>query len=231
MQPKTNIKKPDRIILFEVGLIVALLFVNWALNLQYLTNAIVVVDPGKDPRAETGYLLGAIVEPIIEKEPEPKQKIEEASVFDIRAIIKQVDNLFDVKDQKIAEPSFAPPGPIAPIVVKERIDSSTIVHDFVDKMPTFPGGENELRKFIVQNFDIPDIVYDYGNEFKLNVEFLIDKNGEVSDFKILNCSRSGFGLETEAKRIYTKMPKWEPGINSGKKVKVRLRQPIKIQIY
>jgi len=230
MQPKTNIKKPDRIILFEVGLIVALLFVNWALNLQYKTDIACHFPTEDDILYDSAYIYTPFIEPIEKPDP-PKQKIEEASVFDIRAIIKQVDNLFDVKDQKIVEPSFAPPGLIAPIVVKERIDSSTIVHDFVDKMPTFPGGENELRKFIVQNFDIPDIVYDYGNEFKINVEFVIDKNGEVSDFKILNCSRPGFGLETEAKRIYTKMPKWEPGVNSGKKVKVRLRQPIKIQIY
>lgn len=232
MQPKTNRKRPDRIILFEIGVICALLFVNYMLNFQYSIDNNPLPPEPENPFTEITYVMGEIIEPQVKEEPQPKkEEIIEANVFDIRAIIKQVDDLFDTKEEIIAPPSFTPPGPITPFVVKERIDSSTIVHDFVDRMPSFPGGERELIRYIVDHFQIPDRVYDYGDDVKLNVEFVIDQNGEVSDFKILSCSQPGFGLEREAKRIYTKMPKWDPGVNSGQNVKVRLRQPIKIQIY
>lgn len=233
MQPKTNRKRPDRIILFEIGLIAALLFVHYMLNFEYrvdLSNPY-TQDPSWDE--ETAYVLGEIIEPQPEIEPEPpkRKEIIEASIFDPRALIKEIDELFETKDEIIAPPSFTPPGPIGPIIVKERIDSSSIVHDFVDRMPEFPGGEIELRKFIVNNFDIPEAMYDYGEDVQVVVEFVIDQKGKLSDFKILNCSKKGFGLEREARETYEAMPTWEPGLNNGKQVKVRLRQPIKIQIH
>jgi hypothetical protein len=231
MQPKTNRTRPDRIILFEIGTIIALLFVNYMLNFQYSVAPAEPPQTQDDPYAEKPYVMTPFIEPKVIVEPKPlKSEIIEASIFDPIALIKQVDDLFNTPDQIMAPPSFTPPGPIAPFVVKERIDSSLIVHDFPDQMPEYPGGEGELIKYIVSHFDIPDPLFELGIDVKLDVEFVIDQSGEVTDFKILNCSRPGFGLEGEAKRVYTKMPKWKPGTNHGNQVKVRLHQPIKIQI-
>jgi len=231
MQSKTNIKKPDRIILLEVGLILALLFVNWALNLQYRTNLPEVTIEKPDPRADDPYVLGAIIEPppIIKPEP-PKREIIEASVFNPTAIIKKMDDLFESKDEIIAPTKLPGPGLMKQIVVNPVVEPSNEVITFADKMPEFPGGEEALNEFIIRNFDIPDRLYDFANDVTVVVEFIIDENGNVIDIQILSCNRPGFGVEREAKSIYAKMPKWEAGVNNGTTAKVRMKQPIKIQI-
>jgi protein TonB len=231
MQPKTNRTRPDRIILFEIGSILALLFVNYMLNFQYGVASAEPPKTQENPFTEKPYVLGPLVEPKTITEPKPqKTELIKASVFDARALIKQVDEFFKAQDQIIAPPSFTPPAPMALFITQERIDSSSIVHDFSDQMPEFPGGERELIKYIVSQFDIPDPLFEFGNNVKLDVEFVVDQYGDISDFKILNCTRPGFGLEDEAKRVYTKMPKWTPGTNRGRHVNVRLRQPIQIQL-
>ncbi len=55
MHPKTNVKKPDRVVLFEVGIILALLFVNYALNISYSTKT-VIGDPPIDIFDDTVYV-------------------------------------------------------------------------------------------------------------------------------------------------------------------------------
>ena len=74
------------------------------------------------------------------------------------------------------------------------------------------------------------MVYEFTDKVSLVVEFTISKSGQVSDFKILQCSYPGLGTEKAAKDLYLKMPKWEAGVNKGHKTNVRLTQPIQIQI-
>ena len=231
MQAKTNIKKPDRIILFEIGVILALLFVNWALNFQYSTNTVTDYDTPETLLYDSAYTYNPPSEPelIIEPDP-PKPQLSEASIFNPIAIIRQVDDIFKTRDEIIAP--ITPPGPglIKPIVVNPVAKPSNEVITFADKMPEFPGGEEALNKFIVDHFDIPNPLYEFAEDVTVVVEFIIDKNGEVTDIKILRCDRPGFGVESEAKSIYANMPKWEAGMNNGQKARVRMRQPIKIQI-
>ena len=231
MQSKTNIKKPDRIILLEVGLILALLFVNWALNLQYRTEPICVLDPPQHLLYDSAFRYTPFIEPKPIDEPEPaKTKPVEAAIFNPTAIIKHIDNLFDTKTEIIAPPKLPGPGIMKQIVVNPVVEPSNEVITFADKMPKFPGGEEALNEFIIRNFDIPDRLYDFASDVTVVVEFIIDENGNVIDIQILSCNRPGFGVEREAKSIYTKMPKWEAGVNNGSTAKVRMRQPIKIQI-
>jgi hypothetical protein len=230
MQSKTNRKKPDRIILLEIGLILSLLFVNWALNLQYRSNLPTVTIEKSDPRADDPFVLGNIAEPPPILKP-PKREITEASVFNPTAIIKKMDNLFESKDEIIAPTKLPGPGLMKQIVVNPVTKPSTEVLIFVDKMPEFPGGEEALNEFIIANFDIPEQLYEFAKDVTIVMEFVIDENGNVIDVQIVSCNRPGFGVEREAKSIYTNMPKWAAGVNNGAKAKVRMRQPIKIQIY
>ncbi|MDA8885985.1 energy transducer TonB [Bacteroidia bacterium] len=231
MQNKTNRTCPDRIILFEIGIILALLFVNFGLNITYGSDAILDSSSESDDDGEW-YVMGAIEEPPKETPVEEKRekKVELASIFDPTALIKQVENIFDVKEAIIAPDIIGKLGPISPIVVKQRIDSSTKIVDFPDIQAEFPGGERALNKYIVDNLVIPDIVLEIGEDVNIIVEFVVDKRGNLSDFKVLKNSNPGLGTEREAKKLYMNMPKWTPGKNQGKPANVRLRQPIKIRI-
>ena len=231
MQPKTNVKKPDRIILFEVGIILALLFVNYALNISYSTKT-VIVDPPIDIFDDTVYVYTP-PQPYTPPEyqpPKPVTKIEQQASFDPLSIIKTFTDLFEPKETVIALPTLPVVGKMATIVATPAPDTSNKVEYFVDQMPEFPGGENALNKYIRDNFDIPNMVYEFTDKVSLVVEFTISKSGQVSDFKILQCSYPGLGTEKAAKDLYLKMPKWEAGVNKGHKTNVRLTQPIQIQI-
>jgi protein TonB len=229
MQKKSNRTRPDRIILFEVGIIVALFFVNYTLGITY-GSGIIMDDPIVDT-SDPVYTLGTFEDPEI-KEPE-KQKVKEvASIFDPIAVIKPIiDDLFKPKVSIIAPPTLPKVGAIKPIVVKPRIDTTNKIVDFPEINPTFPGGEKAMFKYILDNYNIPDIVYQTTDQVKLVVEFVIGKDGQLSDFKILKSSNPGLGTEREAKRVYTKMPAWTPGKNNGRNTSVRLRQPLIINVY
>ena len=153
MQPKTNVKKPDRIILFEVGIILALLFVNYALNISYSTKT-VIVDPPIDIFDDTVYVYTP-PQPYMPPEyqpPKPVTKIEQQASFDPLSIIKTFTNLFEPKETVIALPTLPVVGKMATIVATPAPDTSNKVEYFVDQMPEFPGGENALNKYIRDNF-------------------------------------------------------------------------------
>ena len=231
MQPKSNVKKPDRIILFEVGIILALLFVNYALNISYSTK-IVTVEPPIDIFDEPMYVYTPPKPYTPPKEQPPKRvaKPQQQASFDPLSIIKTFTDLFEPKETVIALPTLPVVGKMATIVATPAPDTSNKVEYFVNQMPEFPGGENALNKYIRDNFDIPNMVYEFTDKVSLVVEFTISKSGQVSDFKILKCSYPGLGTEKAAKDLYLKMPKWEAGVNKGHKTNVRLTQPIQIQI-
>ena len=231
MQKKTNIKQPDRIILLEIGVILALLFVNFMLNIQYGAREI-----SSDTEIESGDIWEILSH--TETQPEepqkkelPKQKIQKAIVFDPSALIKQVDDLFKI-DEQITKPNI-PAGLtfIKPLLIKSSPDTSNRIIDFPDKRPEFPGGEDALRKYIVDNFRIPNIVMETQDKVQMVVEFVINKNGQVSDFKVITNSFPNFQTENAAEQLYKEMPLWVPGSNRGGPVNVRLRQPIKISIH
>jgi hypothetical protein len=230
MESKSNVKKPDRIILFEVGIIVALFFVNYVLNLSYKSH-FVVNDDDERIWQDSTYRYIEPEQQRSKKELKPeKQVVSKAEYFNPTAIIIPISDLFKTIETVIMPSSALLPGKIGPIVIAPIVDSSTIVFTNAEVLPQFPGGPNALNRFIIDNFYIPQELYDYAKEVNLNMEFIIDNDGKVIDVKVISCSSPGVGAEREAKRVYNKMPTWSPGQSGGKAVKVRLTQPVKIKI-
>lgn len=231
MQKKTNVKKPDRVILFEIGIIVALLFVNLMLNIEYKTRTLLEIQPES---ADDSWEIQShkAIEITEDKEVKPKKsKIEEAIIFDPSAIIKQVDDLFKTPDLQLKPKLPAGLKLIKPLIVKAGPDTSSKVDDFPEIRPEFPGGETALRKYIASNFNVPDIVMETQNEVKMIVEFIINKKGEVYDFKVLNNSFPNKLTENAAANLYDNMPLWKPGQNKNGVTNTRMRQPIRIVIH
>ncbi len=233
MPVKTHRKNLDRFILFEVGIIFALLFVNYALNISYgepttsFYNDENVLD-------ETPFQL--VME---EDKPIPKQKeeskpkkqdnIQAAHIFNPQSLVLQIDDLFKLQT-KPSKSSLPQIKNIAPIVVTPRLDTTTIVRDWADIMPEFPGGDEALNAYIIDQFTIPDIIYEVANTVEVVVEFIVNEQGEIENIRILQCSKPGLGIEEETQHIYKNMPKWFPGKSNGRPTKVRMKQPIKINI-
>lgn len=93
----------------------------------------------------------------------------------------------------------------------------------IEVKPTFPGGINEFYQYIGKNFRTPKVE---GLQGKVYVTFIIEKDGSVTDIKILR--DIGYGTGEEAVRVLKECPKWNPGIQKGKPVRVLYSLPITI---
>lgn len=95
----------------------------------------------------------------------------------------------------------------------------------VEKAPQFPDGIKGFFKYIGSNFIIPDDKNFKGG--KIFVTFTIEKDGSVTDIKVIkDC---GFGTGEEAKRVLSLSPKWKPGEQKGIPVRVQYSLPITLQ--
>ncbi|MEN2414214.1 M56 family metallopeptidase [Flavobacterium mesophilum] len=95
----------------------------------------------------------------------------------------------------------------------------------IEKQPEYPEGTLAFYKFIGRTFKVPA---EAGKiEGKLYLEFMVEKDGSLSEFKVVK--DLGFGLGDEAIRVLKLSPKWNPGIQDGKPVRVLYKLPITIQ--
>jgi len=112
---------------------------------------------------------------------------------------------------------------IVDIKVEEKVVVDEIF-DVVEEQPEYPGGTQELYNFIGKNFKYPEMARAANVQGKVYVSFVVGKDGSIEDVKILR--GLGSGLDEEASRVVKMMPKWTPGKQRGKNVKVRYNLPI-----
>jgi TonB family protein len=105
----------------------------------------------------------------------------------------------------------------------------TGVYEMTEVRPSFPGGQSALENYITNHIEYPQMAVDDNKEGTVNVQFIVDENGNVSNAKVLG-TELGDGLGDEAVRVISKMPKWEPGKVKGKTVKTRLTLPVTYKI-
>jgi len=110
------------------------------------------------------------------------------------------------------------------INIKDLSDEE--VFFIVEDMPTFKGGkpEVEFRKYIAQNLHYPDSAAVHGISGRVIIQFAVDQEGDVINPKVVR-SVDPY-LDAEAIRVISTSPKWEPGMQRGKKVIVLFTFPI-----
>ena len=94
----------------------------------------------------------------------------------------------------------------------------------VESAPEFPGGMSELMKFLQKNIKYPTVAQQAGVQGKVIVEFVVKKDGNVSDIKVIRSVNPE--LDAEAMRVISIMPKWKPGEQRGKAVDAKYEMPI-----
>ncbi len=99
------------------------------------------------------------------------------------------------------------------------------VYTKAEVMPVYPGNDQGLSDYIAGNIVYPDQAIENNIEGTVNVEFVVDDKGTISDVKTIG-NKLGYGLEEEAVNVINKLPKWAPGKVKGKNVKTRLTIPI-----
>lgn len=117
-------------------------------------------------------------------------------------------------------------------LAKENIsggDSNAIVGtDGVDEYPEFTGGMKAFAKYMERNLRYPSQAQDDGVQGKVFVSFVVEKDGSITDVKILR--GIGYGCDEEAMKVIKKSPLWKPGKNKGIPVRVRYNMPINFNL-
>lgn len=97
---------------------------------------------------------------------------------------------------------------------------------YLEKQPSFPGGIKNFLNYVAKNFRPAD---DLESTIKVTVSFIVEKDGTLSNIKVIK--DPGFGMGDEAIRVLKSLKeKWEPGVKDGQKVRTTYNLPIAIQI-
>ena len=98
------------------------------------------------------------------------------------------------------------------------------IFQVVEEQPMFPGGMEEMMKFLQQNTKYPKEAQDKGIQGRVIVQFVVNKDGSISDTKVLKAVDPQ--LDAEALRVVNAMPNWTPGKNKGEPVRTYFTIPV-----
>ena len=168
--------------------------------------------------------------PVIEEVPEEEIEEEEEPEF--------VDQSIEEEEEVVQEkPEPAPPPPPPPPPPPKVEEIFKVVED----MPTFPGCEDvsnkaerkqcadkKMLEFIYKNIKYPAIARENGVEGMVVIQFVVEKDGSISQPKIARDIGAQCG--DEAMRIVKQMPKWNPGKQRGRAVKVQFNLPVRFKL-
>ena len=102
------------------------------------------------------------------------------------------------------------------------------VFDVVEKMPEFPGGQQELMNFLMKNIKYPKEATDKGTQGRVVVQFVVNKDGSVVEPTVVKSVSPE--LDQEALRVVKMMPKWQPGKQNGEVVRVKYTIPVSFRL-
>ena len=219
-----NTKKNERMrfVYFQLGLLIS--FSLTFLAFEWTTYYSVKKLPGTKVIDEVIETILPPVNPEVEK---PIVKTEPTISKNVDVIII-VDKVPEKPSEKQKEEPYEAPkfdekwAPVEPIV----IDPDPI--DFPDEMPQFEGGESEMFKYLSKNMKYPKVDLQLERQGTVFVEFVVGKNGEITEVKILRGVSET--IDAEAVRVIQSMPNWLPGKQKGRAVKVRYKMPLTFKI-
>ena len=211
--------------LLEIGLVAALL-IMWGV-FEYSS---------KVERAEDFGPLEVIAD---EEELAPVTRQEELQLppppppqQTVADIIEIVDDKVEVNDDFMSteadENTTVEIQEVVEVAQEEEVVEEPQVFFIVEDMPEFPGGELALRKYIAENVRYPEMAKENDIQGTVYVRFVVDTDGSVKNVEVIRGVDQL--LDKEAIRVVQSLPKWKPGKQRGKAVKVSHSVPIKFQL-
>ena len=110
----------------------------------------------------------------------------------------------------------------------EVVDVEEEIIDFPDVEATFPGGAAAMQRWIADNVKYPQTAIEMNEQGRVYLSFVVEPNGSITNISIERGVSSD--LDSEAKRLLRKMPKWKAGEARGRKARTRCRLPINFQL-
>ena len=206
--PQVNLERKKGLFL-QIGLVVSLLLVLGAFEYKSYEKS--------------AYNLGQLNLDDLEEEiiPITKQEIKPPpppppppEVIEIVEDEVEIENEIEIEDTESDEDEV--------IEIEEDDDEEFFM--VVENMPEFPGGDLGLMQYIQKNVKYPPIAKEYNITGKVYVSFIVDRSGSVTNVKVVRGVDKN--LDAEAVRVVKSLPKYKPGKQRGKAVRVMFTIPI-----
>lgn len=168
--------------------------------------------------------------PITEQE-EPKQAPPPPEAPKVEEVLQIADNDANVEETTIQsneDKGQAVEIKYVPEVVEEEEVEEQQIFQVVEEMPEFPGGMAECLKFLAKNIKYPTIAQENGVQGRVIVQFVVNQDGSIVDPVVVR-SVDPY-LDKEALRVIKMMPKWKPGKQRGKAVRVKYTVPVTFKL-
>lgn len=128
------------------------------------------------------------------------------------------DNLVSSAGEDNFLPTMTPLREESKATSSTSLEAGNKIMDFAETMPSFPGGSRKLNEFVGRTVEYPGLAQENGIEGKVHVRFVVEKDGSLSQPKVVK--GLGYGCDEEALRLIRQMPRWNPGITAGEAARV-----------
>ncbi len=217
--PKANLEN-KKLTFILIGLIISLA-VAWAV--------FEIKSYDKREIADIGRTVEVVEEEMVEitkqeQKPQPVEVPKQTTQIQVVEDDVEVDDVeinAEVDQNEVIEEY------VAPEVEEEEIVEAEIF-TVVEEMPEFPGGMAKLAEYLGKNIKYPQLARESGIQGRVFINFVVENDGSVTNVKVMRSL--GGGCDEEAIRVVKSMPKWKPGKQRGKPVRVSYNLPVNFKL-
>ena len=224
--PKASLEN-KRLLFTEIGFVLALLGVLFAFNYSSKEKQVTTLE------AETAVVEVEDMVPITQETPPPPEAAPKIPILSdqidvVDDNIKVDDNMFqNLEDDANSGVEIMDYIESAP--EEETVEEEAIPFQLVEEKPSFNGGDaNEFSKWVNSKLVYPEIAKENGVQGRVTLQFTVNADGTVSNVRVLRGVDSS--LDKEAVRVVSSSPKWKPGKQRDRAVKVTYTFPVIFQL-
>ena len=219
--PKANLEN-KKLMFIQIGMIISLL-VAW-LAFEHKSYDKREIDPSLLNREVVLDEEMVEITKQEEQKPQPVEMPKQTTQLEIVQDDVEVEDIeinADVDQNEVIEE-------YVPVEVEEEDVQEQEIFQIVEEMPAYPGGDQKLMEYVAKNIKYPQIARETGIQGRVFVGFVVEPDGSVSNVKVLR--GIGGGCDEEAMRVVKNMPKWKPGKQRGKAVRVSYMLPVNFKL-
>jgi periplasmic protein TonB len=217
--PKADLNRTTGLF-FNVGLVLSLLIVIFAFEKKVYDDGSLV-----DLNAQTEEFEDLMDIPQTQQPPPPPPKKIQPEIIEVPDEEEIEDEIEIDLDVEMTESTVIEEVVFDDAPAEEEVDE---IFTIVEDQPTPEGGMAAFYQFVQKNLKYPAQARRMGIEGKVFVQFVVDKDGSLTEVKAVK--GIGAGCDEEAVRVIEGAPKWKPGKQRGRSVKVRMILPITFKL-
>ena len=219
--PKANLEN-KKLMFIQIGMVISLL-IAW-LAFEHKSYDKREIDPSLLNREVVVDEEMVEITKQEEQKPQPVEMPKQTTQLEIVEDDVEVEDIeinAEVEQNEVIEE-------YVPVEIEDEEVVEQEIFKIVEEMPAFPGGEAKLMEYVAKNVKYPQIARETGIQGRVFVNFVVEPDGSVSNVTVLR--GIGGGCDEEAMRVVKNMPKWKPGKQRGKAVRVSYMLPVNFKL-